>query len=210
VVAKDVSLLAAQNPEAMPPVSQGGESERSDIVEGVMEKLRQQAEANQGEALGPNYRLDPVNAYLMTEMLRAVVTEGTGTRVKALGRPVAGKTGTTNDLLDAWFIGYTPEIAAGVWVGYDSARNLGPNETGGRTAAPIFVDYLKHALQDRPVQDFPVPEGVVFARVDRTTGLLAAPGDDDAIFMPFREGTAPVETSPDGGGNGLAHPLRVD
>ncbi len=210
VVVKDVPLLASQNAEAMPPVSQGSEAEQGDPVESVMEKLRQQAEANPGEALGPEFRLDPVNAYLMTEMLRAVVTEGTGGRVKALGRPVAGKTGTTNDLHDAWFIGYTPEIATGVWVGYDSARNLGVNETGGRTAAPIFVDYMKHALRDRPVQDFHVPEGVVFARVDRTSGLLARPGDDEAIFMPFREGTAPVEVSPAGGGNGLARPLRVD
>jgi penicillin-binding protein 1A len=195
----------------MPPVSEGGESERSDIVEGVMEKLRQQAEANQGEALGPDYRLDPVNAYLMTEMLRAVVTEGTGTRVKALGRPVAGKTGTTNDLHDAWFIGYTPELAAGVWIGYDSARNLGKNETGGRTAAPVFLEYMKKALEQRPVQEFAVPEGVVFARVDRATGLLASPGDENAIFMPFREGSAPTDVSPTQNGDGTAaRPLRVD
>jgi penicillin-binding protein 1A len=210
VVAKDVTLLASLNTEEMPPVSQGGEGSGSDAVERAMERLREQAAANQGEALGSDYRLDPVNAYLMTEMLRAVVTEGTGGRVKELGRPVAGKTGTTNDLHDAWFIGYSPEIATGVWIGYDSARNLGVNETGGRTAAPIFLEYMKHALHDRPVQDFRVPEGVVFARVDRTSGLLAPPGDDEAIFMPFREGTAPLELSPSGGGNGLANPLRVD
>jgi penicillin-binding protein 1A len=210
VVAKDVTLFASQSPEALPPVSQGSEGSGPDEVERVMEKLREQAAANQGEALGRDYHLDPVNAYLMTEMMRAVVTEGTGGRVKELGRPVAGKTGTTNDLHDAWFIGYTPEIATGVWVGYDNARNLGVNETGGRTAAPIFVEYMKSALRDRPVEDFRVPEGVVFARVDRATGLLAPPGDDSAVFMPFREGTAPLEQSPQPGEGGLARPLRVD
>ena len=131
--------------------------------------------------------------------------------MKELGRPVAGKTGTTNDLHDAWFVGFSPEIAAGVWVGYDSARNLGRNETGGRTAAPIFLDYMKRALRDEPVKDFAVPDGVVFARVDRATGLLAPPGDEKALFLPFREGTAPLEMSPETDGpGGVVRPLRVD
>jgi penicillin-binding protein 1A len=186
-------------------------AETGDNVEQIMEQLRQEAEAKQGDALPANYQLDPVDAFLMTEMLRAVVQEGTGGRAKELGRPVAGKTGTTNDLHDAWFIGYSPEIAAGVWIGYDNARNLGLNETGGRASAPIFVDYLKHALRDRPVQDFVAPEGVVFARVDRATGLLAAPDNKNALFMPFREGSAPLEMSPatDAPGGAL-RPLRVD
>ena len=216
VIAKDVSLLASLSNAETPPVGQGNEesaiaTEAGDEVERVMEKLRQEAEAKQGEGLPASYQIDPVDAYLMTEMLRAVVQEGTGARVKELGRPVAGKTGTTNDLRDAWFIGYSPEIAAGVWVGFDNARNLGLNETGGRTSAPIFVDYMKHALRDRPIQDFAVPEGVVFARVDRATGLLAPPGDANALFMPFREGTAPLEMSPaaDSPGGAL-RPLRVD
>jgi len=216
VIAEDVPLLASQSGETTPPVGQGseesaGESAHDGDVERVMERLRQAAEAKQGDGLPSDYRLDPVDAYLMTEMLRAVVQEGTGARVKELGRPVAGKTGTTNDLHDAWFIGYSPEIAAGVWVGYDSARNLGMNETGGRTSAPIFLDYMKHALRDRPVQDFPVPDGVVFARVDRATGLLAQPSDQNALFLPFREGMAPLELSPaaDGPG-GTVRPLRVD
>jgi penicillin-binding protein 1A len=216
VIAKDVPLLASLATPETPPVGQGSEESlagaaHADEVERVMEKLRQEAEAKQGDALPPDYQLDPVNAYLMTDMLRAVVTEGTGGRAKELGRPVAGKTGTTNDLHDAWFIGYTPEIAAGVWIGFDNARNLGMNETGGRTSAPVFVDYLKHALRDRPAQDFAVPEGVVFARVDRATGLLAAQGDGNALFMPFREGSAPLEISPaaDSPGGAL-RPLRVD
>jgi penicillin-binding protein 1A len=146
--------------------------------------------------LPSDYQLEPVDAYLMTEMLRAVVQEGTGGRAKELGRPVAGKTGTTNDLHDAWFIGYSPEIAAGVWIGYDNARKLGLNETGGRASAPIFVDYLKHALRDRPVQDFVAPEGVVFARVDRATGLLAQRPTAMPCSAVSREGMAPLEMSP--------------
>jgi penicillin-binding protein 1A len=176
-----------------------------------MDKLRQEVETKATPGLPEGFQLDPVDAYLMTDMLRAVVEEGTGTRVKGLGRPVAGKTGTTNDLHDAWFIGYTPELATGVWIGYDSARNLGKNETGGRTAAPVFLDYMKGALAERPRQEFTVPEGVVFARVDRGTGLLAPAGDDSAIFMPFREGSAPTEVSPTNDGSSApARPLRVD
>jgi penicillin-binding protein 1A len=216
VIAKDVPLLAslAATPET-PQVGQGSEESappaNADEVEQIMEKLRKEAEAKQGDGLPEDFQLDPVDAYLMTDMLRAVVTEGTGGRAKELGRPVAGKTGTTNDLRDAWFVGYTPEIAAGVWIGFDNARNLGVNETGGRASAPIFVDYLKHALRDRPTQDFAVPEGIVFARIDRATGLLAAPGNENALFIPFREGTAPVEVSPaaDSPGGAL-RPLRVD
>ncbi|MEX2206098.1 MAG: PBP1A family penicillin-binding protein [Myxococcota bacterium] len=213
VIAKDVPLLASLATTETPPVGQGSEESaaNADEVEAIMEKLRQEAQAKQGDGLPADFQLDPVDAYLMTEMLRAVVTEGTGGRAKGLGRPVAGKTGTTNDLRDAWFVGYTPEIAAGVWIGFDNARNLGMNETGGRTSAPIFVDYLKHALRDQPTQDFAVPEGVVFARVDRATGLLAAPGNENALFMPFREGTAPLEISPAANApGGAGRPLRVD
>ena len=215
VIAKDVPLLASLAATETPPVGQGSEESAAGAanaeVDQIMEKLRREAEAKQGDGLAPDFQLDPVDAYLMTEMLRAVVTEGTGGRAKDLGRPVAGKTGTTNDLRDAWFIGYTPEIAAGVWIGFDNARNLGVNETGGRASAPIFVDYLKHALRDRATQDFAVPEGVVFARIDRATGLLAAPGNENAQFMAFREGSAPLEVSPvsDTPGGGL-RPLRVD
>jgi penicillin-binding protein 1A len=215
VVAQNIHLLEDQTQPLTPPVGEGSEESagpsESDMQR-VMEKLRQEVENKEAPGLPEGFKLDPIDAYLMTDMLKAVVNEGTGVRVKSLGRPVAGKTGTTNDLHDAWFIGYTPEIATGVWIGYDSARNLGKNETGGRAAAPVFLDYMLHALKDRPVQDFAVPEGVVFARVDRKTGLLAPADDDKAIFMPFREGTAPTEVSPtstDGSGN-PPRPLRVD
>jgi penicillin-binding protein 1A len=138
------------------------------------------------------YAVDPVTAFLITDLMQAVVQEGTGSRAKALDRPVAGKTGTTNDLYDAWFIGYTPSLVAAVWVGYDDVRTLGKNESGSRAASPIFVDYMGHALAGAPRQEFRAPPGVVFARIDRSSGLLAASGDD-YVFQAFREGTAPSE-----------------
>jgi len=108
----------------------------------------------------------PETAYLVTSMLESVIQRGTGKRVAALGRPVAGKTGTTNDMHDAWFVGYTPEILTGVWVGYDSERSLGKEQTGGRVAAPIFLNFMEAALGATPVSDFPIPDGVTLVSVD--------------------------------------------
>ncbi len=108
----------------------------------------------------------PETAYLITSMLQSVIEFGTGKRVAALGRPVAGKTGTTNDMHDAWFVGYTPELLTGVWVGYDSERSLGKEQTGGRVAAPIFLDFMQAALGNSPVSDFPIPEGVALVSVN--------------------------------------------
>jgi len=134
--------------------------------------------------------LSPSTAYVVTSMMQTVVQRGTGRKAAELGRPVAGKTGTTNDTHDAWFIGFTPDLLAGVWVGFDSERSLGPKQTGGRVAAPIWTDFMKHALEGRPVVDFPVPEDVVFAQVDRATGLRAVPGSDTELEV-FRRGSEP-------------------
>jgi penicillin-binding protein 1A len=128
-------------------------------------------------------------AYLTVDLLKATITHpnGTGGKARALERPVAGKTGTTNSQADAWFIGFSPDVAAGVWVGFDSKDVLGKGETGGRAALPIWVDYMKAALADRPVADFEVPDGVVFARVDPRSGGLSASGQLQA----FAEGQLP-------------------
>jgi penicillin-binding protein 1A len=144
----------------------------------------------------PDQLISPEQAYLTTALLRAVVTDpkGTGWRLRALKRPVAGKTGTTNDQGDAWFMGFSPDIMTGVWVGHDESRFLGWGETGSRAAAPIWVDYMRVALANRPVRDFPVPESIVFARVERKTGLLAGANSDDAVFQAFLAGTEPTET----------------
>ena len=139
-------------------------------------------------------------AYLMTNLLESVVQEGTGTAARALGLPCAGKTGTTNDFRDAWFIGYTPDRITGVWMGYDEPRSLGSGETGGRLAAPVWVQYMKGVLKGSQSTEFPVPTGIVFAKVDTQTGLLAGPDSKSARLECFLEGTEPQESSGDSGG----------
>ena len=149
------------------------------------------------ETPDPNQVISEENAFLVADLLQAVVFDpgGTGWRLRQLNRPVAGKTGTTNDQADAWFMGFSPEIATGVWVGHDETRLLGRGETGSRAAAPIWVAFMKEALRDRPRRDFPAPAGIVFQRIDRETGLLAGPESRHAYFQPFLAGTEPVESS---------------
>ena len=139
--------------------------------------------------------LEKDTAYIMTHLLQEVVKYGTGWRARALKRPAAGKTGTTNKLQDAWFIGFTPEYVSGVWVGFDDDRTLGKFETGSRAASPIWVDFTTEILKDKPVNVFSVPENVVFAKIDPKTGLLAKAEDENAVFEAFKEGTAPTETT---------------
>ena len=142
--------------------------------------------------LPEGYAISPQTAYLMTSLMQGVVQHGTGWRAKVLKRPVGGKTGTTNDLYDAWFIGFTPDLVAGTWVGFDQEAPLGKHETGSRAASPIFVDFMKNVYEDQPVKDFPIPEGIVFAKIDAKTGLLAGPDQsENVIFEAFKEGTAP-------------------
>jgi penicillin-binding protein 1A len=141
----------------------------------------------------PQKVMDERTAYLVTSLLESVVNEGTGRRVKALKRPVAGKTGTTNNLFDAWFMGYTPDVVTGTWVGFDQEASMGKGETGSRAAIPIWMGFMQRILTDSPVHDFQAPEGVVFARIDSETGLLPIPESADVIFECFKEGTVPTE-----------------
>jgi penicillin-binding protein 1A len=133
---------------------------------------------------------DAGSVFQLTTMLEGVVTRGTGTAVKAVGKPVAGKTGTTNDWLDAWFVGYTPDLAAGVFVGYDDPVYLGSDETGGHLAAPIFRDFMIAALKDAPAKEFRTPPGLRLYRVSPTTGLPAGAGEP-AIWEGYKPGTEP-------------------
>jgi penicillin-binding protein 1A len=133
-------------------------------------------------------------AYLITNMLEDVVQSGTGMRARALGRPVAGKTGTTNEFADAWFVGYAPNLAAGVWVGFDDRRSLGDREAGASVALPVWVDFMKEAFSRLPVQAFAIPEGIVFAKVDPKTGGLAGPDTATKVEIFVRD-TAPVVVS---------------
>lgn len=135
--------------------------------------------------------LRPETAYVLTHMMQAVIQEGTGRRARGLGRPAAGKTGTTNDNRDAWFVGYTPDLVTAVWLGYDDSRSLGRGETGGRAAAPVWLDFMRAAVQGRPAAEFPVPEGVEFVRVDAQTGYLAGPTEAKTFTAAFLRGSAP-------------------
>ena len=137
--------------------------------------------------------IEKTTAYLMTHMLEGVVKYGTGWRVKALNRPVAGKTGTTNNLFDAWFMGYTPQYITGTWVGFDNEAPLGKSETGSRAASPIWLGFMKRVLEDKPPKIFEVPEGIVFTKIDAETGLLPIPESKETVFVSFREGTEPTE-----------------
>ena len=140
--------------------------------------------------------IDMSTAYIMTNIMESVVKSGTGWRLKALKRPVAGKTGTTNNLFDAWFLGYTPRFTTGVWVGLDQEAPMGKGETGSRAASPIWLDFMKHALEGKPARTFNVPEGIVFAKIDAKTGLLPIEESEKTIFECFKEGTVPTEYTP--------------
>lgn len=137
-----------------------------------------------------NEALSPEIAYLMTHMLRGVVERGTGVAAKTLGRPIAAKTGTTNDYSNAWFVGFTPKIVTGVWVGYDRPRSLGRDETGSRVAVPIWVDFMGKVLAGMPAEEFPVPERVTLIPVDMDpAGTCVRP-----VLMAFVRGTEPPAT----------------
>ncbi len=137
--------------------------------------------------------LDPMTAYQITSMMEGVVQHGTATSVKAIGRPVAGKTGTTNDVKDAWFVGYTPDLVTGVYIGYDNPTSLGDNATGGSLAAPIFTEFMTEAVKDMPVADFRIPDGMTQISVDRRTGMAAAAGGAGTVLEAFKPGTGPSD-----------------
>lgn len=137
--------------------------------------------------------ISPETAYLITNIMESVVQEGTGWRAKALGRPSAGKTGTTNDLKDAWFIGYIPQLACVSWVGYDQERPLGRSETGSKAAAPAWVAFMTEAIKQYPARDFSVPDDIEFYPIEEKSGNLLTDDDPAARIEAFAPGTAPTE-----------------
>ncbi len=137
--------------------------------------------------------IDPRIAFISAYVMQDVVQSGTGRRVKSIGRPVAGKTGTTNDVKDAWFLGFTPSLVTGVWVGFDQERTLGHQEVGGRAAAPIWLYCMSQALANTPIETFPVPQGIVFVKVDPKTGNPS--NGSNAIYEAFLDGTTPAGAS---------------
>jgi penicillin-binding protein 1A len=137
--------------------------------------------------------LDPMTAYQITSIMEGVVQRGTATVLRSVGKPIAGKTGTTNDYKDAWFIGYSPDLVVGVYLGYDKPRTLGHGQTGGVVSAPIVRDFFQVALKDKPAIPFRVPPGIKLVRVDAHTGVRAGPGDKRVILEAFKPGTAPPD-----------------
>ena len=138
--------------------------------------------------------LDPQTDYQITSMLEGVVQTGTASVLKSLDRAIAGKTGTTNDSKDVWFIGYTPSLVAGVYIGYDSPRPLGRTATGGRVAAPVFGEFMQAALAGRPSEPFHIPPGIKLIAVDPLTGRRAS-GGEQALLEAFKVGSAPPDGS---------------
>ncbi|TGQ31888.1 MULTISPECIES: penicillin-binding protein 1A [unclassified Mesorhizobium] len=138
--------------------------------------------------------LDPMTAYQITSMMEGVVQRGTGATIAELGRHIAGKTGTTNDEKDAWFIGYTPNLVVGLYMGYDQPRGLGKGATGGGLAAPIFKDFMRVALDGTTNVDFQVPEGMKLIAINRKTGMRAAEGEPGTIIEAFKPGTGPADS----------------
>ncbi len=150
--------------------------------------------ANQSEPLLPDTReqiIDPRTAFQIVSLLEGVVQRGTGVAVRAIGKPLAGKTGTSNDAKDVWFIGFSPDLACGVFVGFDNPRTLGRREQGATVAAPIFRDFMKGALADQPATPFRMPPGIDLVSVDANSGALANPADPHAILEAFKAGTEP-------------------
>jgi penicillin-binding protein 1A len=140
--------------------------------------------------------LSPQNVWLMTSMMRDVIQRGTGTRARVLGRSdLAGKTGTTNDQMDGWFSGFNHALVTTAWVGFDKLEPLGRGETGGRSALPMWIDYMREALKGIEEIHQQPPEGLVTVRIDPVTGLLARSGQQDAIFETFMEDSVPTRTS---------------
>ena len=139
--------------------------------------------------------ISPQTAFIMTHLLQGVVQEGTGWKLKELNRPVAGKTGTTDNYEDAWFVGFTPDIVTGVWVGMDDKKEaIGKLETGSSAAAPIWVSYMKEVLRSYPKKEFETPPAVTFVKINSETGQLADPLDPKGVYEVFKEGTEPTET----------------
>ncbi len=139
--------------------------------------------------------VDPRTAYQMVHILEGVVRRGTGARLRELGRPLAGKTGTTNENREAWFVGFSPDLAVGVYVGFDRPESLGERETGASVAVPIWKAFVAEALENEPVVPFRIPPGIRLVRIDGDRGLLPGSATGRVIVEAFRPGTEPTETA---------------
>jgi penicillin-binding protein 1A len=136
--------------------------------------------------------ISPQHAFIMTHLLEGVVQHGTGQRAKVLGRPIAGKTGTSSDYADAWFVGYTPSLLTAVWVGFDDKTSLGKDESGARAALPVWISFMDQALRDAPIESFKPPDGITLMKVDIETGLPSEGESKETLMEAFVDGTLPA------------------
>jgi penicillin-binding protein 1A len=177
---------------AYSPFVNQGERVEPYLIEKILDRKGRLIEEHQ---VARESVISPQTAYVMTDLLQGVIQEGTGQKAKELGRPAGGKTGTTNEMKDAWFIGFTPSTLAGVWIGYDDhTHSLGKGETGGRAACPIWLYFMKEYLKNEPVDSFPIPPGVVFAKMDPGSGTVLRAEDPNGVYAAF-SGTPPSEGS---------------
>jgi penicillin-binding protein 1A len=139
----------------------------------------------------PSTGTRPDVAFVLSQMMRQVIENGTGAAARVLGRPAAAKTGTAQEHRDAWFVGFTPELVSGVWVGFDDHAPLGPRETGAGAALPAWLSFMQAALGARPVSEFRAVPGVELVRIDPASGRLASDRQPEAPFAAFLSGTAP-------------------
>jgi penicillin-binding protein 1A len=181
-----ITIAPAETPEPLPSPALAGADAPGRYSQVPMPKYPL--------ANDPDQVLDPRVAFVMTHLMNEVVNYGTGHEAKALGRAAAGKTGTTTDYIDAWFMGFTPNVVTGVWVGFDNQRSIGPLETGARAALPIWLSFMQEAVKNHTESEFTIPPGVVFASIDPATGKLASPNSSTATKEAFVEGTQPTET----------------
>src|SRR5690606_19408211 len=159
--------------------------------------------------------IDPHTAYQMTSIMEGVVQRGTATSLRSVGKPLAGKTGTTNDAKDAWFVGYSADLVVGVFLGYDTPRPMGKDATGGHIAAPIFGSFMKMALADKPATPFRIPPGIKLIRVNPATGLRVQAGDTRSVLEAFKPDEEPDDPHSiigftDGSGGFVQHPDQED
>jgi len=169
------------------------ESSKKEFQYETFEQLRFGEKSEVFPTDDPTQLISPQTAYIVTNMLSDVIygSRGTAAKARVLRRPAAGKTGTTNAYYDAWFMGYTPQVATGVWVGFDNERSLGRGETGGSAALPIWIDFMKAAHKELPKLDFEIPPGIVFSNIDADTGKIAGPNTTRVARQAFIEGFEP-------------------
>jgi penicillin-binding protein 1A len=179
--------LNIELPKPLKPVKVCGELQ-TEIKNGVPEEYRTRFFNDPAD---PDRVIDPRTAFVMTHLMNEVATVGTGAKAKNLGRPAAGKTGTTNDYVDAWFVGFTPNIVTGVWTGFDTQKTIFPKATGAEVSLPIWLDFMKVAVEEYPYSEFTPPKGVVMVYIDPKTGKRVSPTFPGAVLEAFVEGTEP-------------------